>query len=178
VKELTHYTFSVGASLYALSVLGHLSWYSIVAALWLSLSVNFVIDALGHSMSGNRSRTRLTHSIFTAPVWGAAVSLISAYVFSQALLPNPRLTTLEFWTAAGILIALGHLFLDSVTEGGVYRWRKRIALAHFRYDNLALNAIFILTGLGLASLAILQSTIPSQVPPISLFSVENFVASA
>ena len=72
MKAITHYTFSAGASVYALSELGLLSWHSIAIALWLSLAVNYSIDALGHSNAGTPSRTRLTHSVFTAPLWGAS----------------------------------------------------------------------------------------------------------
>jgi hypothetical protein len=178
MKALTHYIFSVGVSFYVLSVLGQLSWYPIALALWLSLSVNYVIDALGHSMVGTPSRTRLTHSIFTAPLWGAIISSLSVYIFSQVVPSGPELAVLGFWTTMGILIALGHLFLDSMTQAGVYYWRNRMAIAHFKYDNLALNAAFILAGLGLAFLAILQSSPPSPIPPIALSFVENFAVSA
>ncbi|MDA4136883.1 MAG: DUF1286 domain-containing protein [Thaumarchaeota archaeon] len=162
MKELTHYIFSFGASFYALSALGQLSWYSIAVALWLSLSVNYVIDALGHSMVGIPSRTRLTHSIFTAPVWGGLISSTSVFVFSQATYSSPPIAVLGFWTAAGALIAMGHLLLDSMTQAGVYYWRNRIALSHFKYDNPVLNAGFILIGLGLLSLALVQSAPMSQ----------------
>jgi hypothetical protein len=178
MKALTHYIFSAGASLYALSAFGQLSWYSVALALWLSLSINYVIDALGHSIVGTPSRTRLTHSIFTAPLWGAVISSISVCIFSRAVSSGPELAALGFWTTAGILIALGHLFLDSMTQAGVYYWRNRMAIVHFKYDNLALNTAFILAGLGLTFLAILQSTPPSPIPPIALSFVENFVIIA
>lgn len=166
MKAITHYTFSAGASVYALSELGLLSWHSIAIALWLSLAVNYSIDALGHSNAGTPSRTRLTHSVFTAPLWGASVSWASVFVFSQMFPFDSQFTTL-FWVVAGILFALGHLFLDSMTQAGVYYWRNRIAMAHLRYDNAVLNIVFISTGLGLFALTILQN-LPSHGPTISL----------
>jgi hypothetical protein len=114
-------------------------------------------------MVGTPSRTRLTHSIFTAPLWGALVSWTSVYVFSQALYSSQQIAVFGFWTVAGVLIAMGHLLLDSMTQAGVYYWRNRIALSHFKYDNLALNAGFVLVGLGLASLAFLQPNLMPQV---------------
>jgi hypothetical protein len=111
-------------------------------------------------------------------LWGAIISSLSVYIFSQVVPSGPELAVLGFWTTMGILIALGHLFLDSMTQAGVYYWRNRMAIAHFKYDNLALNAAFILAGLGLAFLAILQSSPPSPIPPIALSFVENFAVSA
>ena len=147
MKQLTHYVFSAGTCIYALSVLGLLSLPSILVSLWLSMSINYIIDALGHTLAGTPSRTRLTHSIFTAPLWGGLVSLASIQVLSRTspsfLLPSAS----WFWVSAGILIAMGHLFLDSMTQAGIYFWRDRIAIAHFRYNNLALNAGFVSAGL-------------------------------
>jgi len=160
--------------LYAISALGWLSPYSIAFTLWLSLSVNYAIDALGHSNAGNPTRTRLTHSVFTAPLFGALVASVSTYVYLQALAFRLQFLVLGLWTAAGVLIALGHLFLDSLTQAGVYRWRGRIAIAHFKYDNPILNIGFTLAGLGLIILAILHACETSQMPPIPLSFVENF----
>ena len=36
--------------------------------------------------------------------------------------------------------------LDAFTESGVYLWRRRIALAHLRYNNLILNGAFAVLG--------------------------------
>jgi len=174
MKALTHYTFSVGASLYALSVFGTLSLYSAAAAFWLSWSVNFIVDALGHSMTGPPTRTMLTHSVFTAPLWGAAVALASVSVFSRLFAWNPPLAELEFWGAAGSLVAMGHLFLDSMTQAGVYYWRNRIAIAHMRYDNPVLNAAFILAGLALVTMTVLQVNLLPHGGPIALSQLAGF----
>ncbi len=154
MKEFTHYVFSAGASLYALSVLGLLTWPAGAASVWLSISVNYAIDLLGHSNRGHPSRTRLTHSVFTAPFWGASISFVSVVIFAWLTSSKTEVQTIMLWAVAGALVALGHLFLDSLTQAGVYYWKHRMVIAHFRYDNPALNGSFALLGLGLIILAI------------------------
>jgi Protein of unknown function (DUF1286) len=157
MKALTHYLFSTGISFALLSLSRSLDLSSILIALWLSLSVNYLIDALGHlSRNGNPTRTRVTHSVFTAPFWGAAVAIASLMILSHPSGSGPALYVLGFWTSMGVLISEEHLFLDSLTQAGVYSWRRRIAIAHFRYDNVALNLGFALLG-ALLIVAILGS---------------------
>jgi hypothetical protein len=129
VKAKTHNIFSAGTTFYLLSLLGSFSLASAAMALWLSFSVNFLIDAAGHSRgrSGGPSRTRLTHSVFTAPLWGAAVGFASIYVASHAGVFPIISSLVWFWALVGVLIAFGHLFLDSLTQAGVYYWKHRIA---------------------------------------------------
>lgn len=165
MKELTHCIFSAGACIYVLSLLDRLAWPSVIVVLWLSTSVNYVIDVLGHSLGGSiPSRTRLTHSVFTAPLWGALVSATSLQVLTRVVpsLISPSESLL--WITMGASIAIGHLLLDSLTQAGVYLWKDRIAIAHFRYNNLVLNAGFIATGL----LFIVMATNSTQIPPIHL----------
>jgi len=147
MKAITHYLFSTGVSFTLISLSHAPDLSSILMALWLSLSINYLIDLLGHlSRNGNPTRTRVTHSIFTAPFWGAAVAIASLTVLSQASGPGPSLYVLGFWTSVGVLVSEEHLFLDSLTQAGVYSWKRRIAIAHFRYDNVALNLGFALLG--------------------------------
>ncbi|MDA4112480.1 MAG: DUF1286 domain-containing protein [Thaumarchaeota archaeon] len=147
MKALTHYLFSTGVSFTLLSLSHALDLNSILLALWLSLSINYLIDVLGHlSRNGIPTRTRVTHSIFTAPFWGVAVAVASLTVLSHASGSGTPLHMLGFWTIMGILVSEEHLFLDSLTQAGVYSWRRRIAIAHFRYDNVALNLGFALLG--------------------------------
>lgn len=155
MKAVTHYAFSAGVSVYLLSIFGLLSFSSVLFALWLSFSVNYVIDVAGHAnRNGNPVRTRLTHSVFTAPLWGALVSAASLFFLLQvARWGSPAVVVL--WITAGTLVALGHLMLDSMTQAGVYYWKHRIAMAHFRYDNPAVNLGFIVLGLGLLGVALL-----------------------
>lgn len=167
MKQLTHYVFSAGVCFYALSALGLLSFSSILVSLWLSLSVNYIIDVLGHTFRGAPSRTRLTHSVFTAPLWGGLVSMASIEVLSRTT-PSFLLPSSFLWVGTGILIATGHLFLDSMTQAGVYLWKERIAIAHFRYNNIALNAGFIAAGSLLVLLAVAPTNLGLQITPIDL----------
>lgn len=155
MKAVTHYLFSAGVSLGLLSLSRSLNLGTAILALWLSLSINYIVDALGHvSRDGNPTRTWLTHSIVTAPLWGAAVAVASITVLSQASGSSTPWNTLAPWTAMGALISAGHLFLDSLTQAGIYSLRRRIAIAHFRYDNLALNLGFSLLGALLLALTL------------------------
>jgi hypothetical protein len=155
MKALTHYLFSIGVSLSLLSLLHALSLPSILMALWLSLSINYLIDVLGHlSRDGIPTRTRVTHSIFTAPFWGALVAIVSLTALSQALGSGILWGALAFWTLMGFLVSEEHLLLDSLTQAGIYSWRRRMAIAHFRYDNILLNLGFALLGAFLIAAAL------------------------
>ena len=167
MKELTHCTFSVGASIFVLCVLDLLSWPSILVALWLSFAVNCAIDVFGHTWFGPPSRTRLTHSLFTAPLWGVVVSYAS-YALVAQIFPVESVLVLWYWIVGGIAIAMGHLFLDSFTQAGIFYWRRRIAIAHFRYDNPVVNAGFILIGLGLLAMALGGLEFIARITPIAL----------
>lgn len=155
MKALTHYIFSAGISLGLLSLSHELSLGSTMMALWLSLSVNYLIDLIGHaSRRGSPTRTWVTHSVVTAPFWGSLVAIVSVAAISKASGSDPLLAVLGFWAFMGILISEGHLFLDSLTQAGIYSWKKRIAIAHFRYDNVALNIGFALLGAVLIAVAL------------------------
>lgn len=67
---------------------------------------------------------------------------------------EPKASVMVLWASIGALIALGHLLLDSLTGAGVYFTRNRIALAHFKYDNLALNLAFIVAGILLVGVSV------------------------
>ena len=45
------------------------------------------------------------------------------------------------------MLAYSHLLLDSLTQGEVHLGRRRVALAHLRYDNGVLNGAFAALGL-------------------------------
>lgn len=150
MKALTHYVFSTGSAFYVLSALGQRSAAWFLLALWLSLSVNFLIDLMGHGLRpGRPKRSLLTHSVATAPLWGAFIGASSAALYS----PSAAIQ-LALWGAFGSFVAFTHLFLDSLTEGGVYLIRHRIAIAHFRYNNVLLNGGFLALGLALAILGL------------------------
>ena len=123
MKVLTHYLFSTGVSFGLLSLSHAVMSGSIVMALWLSLSINYLIDVLGHiSRNGNPTRTP----------W----------------------EPLALWTFMGILVSEEHLFLDSLTEAGVYALKRRIAIAQFNYDNMTLNIGFALLGVLLITVSL------------------------
>lgn len=50
------------------------------------------------------------------------------------------------FVAAGVVVALAHLFLGSFTERGVCLMTRRLAPAHFRSENLLVNGLFIAAG--------------------------------
>jgi hypothetical protein len=95
-------------------------------------------------------RSFWTHSIFTAPVWGIALAVASVYFLDAVI--GQSMTTSQALFAAGLgaVLAYSHLLLDALTEGGVYFGRRRVALAHLRYNNLILNGAFSTIGILLA----------------------------
>jgi hypothetical protein len=176
MKEVTHYIFSMGAGLYLSHIaLPHLPFAGqpagilTILAIWLAFSVNRVIDGIGHTFKNTPYgdlpvRSWSTHSVFTAPLWGAAVGLASVLGprlvvgwVGVSLPPGPIASgyALPAWAAAlGAAIAYSHLFPDSLTQAGVFFGRHRIALAHWRYDNVFANTLFVLLGIGLLALAL------------------------
>ena len=155
MKALTHYLFSTGVSFGLLSLTHTLISGSIMMALWLSLSINYPIDVLGHvSRNGNPMRTWLTHSVLTAPILGALVAAASLDATSRAFGSGPSWEPLALWTFMGTLVSEEHLFLDSLTEAGVYALKRRIAIAQFNYDNMTLNIGFALLGVLLITVSL------------------------
>ena len=144
MKMLTHIVFGAGAAAFFSPELA-VDQRLLVAAV-LSLLVNPVIDELGHVVrKGFVARSPITHSVFTAPLWGAGAGYILGLAASEL---GP--ITLSLWTVlifAGVVVALSHLLLDALTERGVYFLTKRIALAHFRTGNGLLNGAFLTFGL-------------------------------
>jgi len=148
LKAITHDVFSLGVGLYLIYKVGQPPTPSLlILVLWLAFATNELIDVLGHvRRSGRPARSFWTHSFFTAPVWGIAAALLSAYVLGIML--GQAMTTSQalFVGGLGIVFAYSHLFLDALTEGGVYLGRRRVALAHLRYDNMVLNGAFTALG--------------------------------
>jgi len=46
----------------------------------------------------------------------------------------------------GAVLSYSHLLLDSFTEGGIYLGRRRLAIAHLRYNNPVANGAFTALG--------------------------------
>ncbi len=155
MRVVTHDIFSLGLSVFLLSRTGHLSVLSMLIAFWLTLAVNDVIDVLGHtSKHGNLVRSLVTHSVFTAPLWGALVG-VSTTIAPYSILDLPVNSAIVLVGAElGVGVGSSHLLLDSLTEAGVYLGRRRIVIAHLKYNNPPLNAVFIGMGLLLMSVAV------------------------
>ena len=148
MRASTHNIFSLGLNIFLLSATRHLSALSFLLALWLTLSVNALIDVLGHTHKKDIPiRSFITHSVFIAPLWGAFVGIVTVTApYSIFELPFSS-TLVIIGTGLGMSVGLSHLLLDAPTGGGVYLLRRRIAIAHLKYDDPALNLAF--TGLGL-----------------------------
>lgn len=149
MKGITHVVFSLGLGLFVSSRLGFASLLDLAVVAWLALSVNVVIDVFGHGLGfgpNAGARSLVTHSVFTAPIWGGAVAAISLYILVRFATEPLGWLEIVFLFAMGLLMAYSHLFLDALTEGGVFWGRKRVALAHMRYNNLILNAAFLAIG--------------------------------
>jgi hypothetical protein len=143
---LTHVVFGAGLGYAFLSTIsgGPNLLLDAAFAVVVSYAINQLIDGLGHSSRGGRSvRSPLTHSVFTAPAWGVAVSYVLWAVGSAYGL----LGGFVLYLVAGAVVAFSHLFLDSMTEGGVFFTTERIAIAHFGNNNLLMNVIFAMFGL-------------------------------
>jgi hypothetical protein len=148
LKAITHDLFSGGVGLYLVfRIDGPSSPLYLLLTIWLAFATNEVIDALGHfTRGGIPVRSFWTHSIFTAPIWGIATAFVSVYLFD--IITGQELTTSQAFFVAwlGMVLAYSHLLLDAFTEGGVYLGRRRVALAHLRYNNLILNGTFAALG--------------------------------
>ena len=158
MMSVTHNFFSVGLCLYLASLAPAFTLSHLLLAGWVALSTGFVIDALGHSRRGGRSvRSWTTHSVVTAPLWGASIGLVTVLALSVFLHGFQEGPLLGFAALLGVASGYSHLLLDSMTEGGVYGLRRRVALAHHGNRNPVLNLAFLLLGvvLGLAGLGLL-----------------------
>ena len=106
----------------------------------ISVTANNVIDHLGHEIRGKYvSRTPRTHTLPRSIGWGllTSVPIVLALHTGIAILD-------------GVIVGPSHMLLDVFTERGIYhkvdgRWR-RIALAHFSYDNPIVNGLAIIAG--------------------------------
>lgn len=158
MRLFTHTIFSwgVGALLFylvgktvdpqLLGAFGNFWWPFMFAISWLG---NHVIDTFGHGVTpeGFPKRLARTHSVFTAPLWGALAAVIVTWVLSKlwfvSLTPY-YLGAIEI----GVFIGYSHLFLDAFTQAGIYWTTNRIDIAHFSYNNVIANICAILVGFG------------------------------
>ncbi|MDG6918635.1 MAG: DUF1286 domain-containing protein [Nitrososphaerota archaeon] len=172
MRLFTHTTFSYGTLLLGTFcfVPSAELYKNTVAVVLLCLAwlANHLIDRLGHSMRNNIPvRMPRTHSVFTAPLWGLLSAVPFYYAVNYfALLPASTVTVYHFtlpatiWLfAAGVYVAYNHLFLDSMTQAGVYFTTHRIAIAHLRYNDTVANTVFVALGLLAAYVAIVSPSV-------------------
>jgi hypothetical protein len=148
LKTITHLLFSMGVGVSLLYRVEGPSLLYLALTAWLVFATNEAIDVLGHfNRGGMPARSFWTHSVFTAPLWGIAVCAATVYFLDRVVgLRTPPLQAV-FLYALAVVIAYSHLFLDALTEGGVFLGRRRVALAHFRYNNPILNGAFAALGI-------------------------------
>lgn len=138
----------------------------LLLAFWLSITVNRIIDfGFGHKIVITENGERLpvrswrTHGIITAPLWDVFMDIISVglmwFVISQIdpgfILPTKYLI---YSAILWIIVAYSHLFADAFNQAGVYTWKKRIAIAYFRYNNVFANLFFVLIGIYLIIISV------------------------
>lgn len=157
--------------MYFMNFTGSSKAAAVILLLPLAWLCNHVIDGLGHSMHGDIPvRRPRTHSIFTAPIWG----LLSALPFywaseyfslfqphTETLGPLISFPSLVWLFVAGVYVAYNHLFLDSLTEAGIYFTTRRIALAHLRYNERIINTLFVVFGLLMIYMSLVAPSVSS-----------------
>ncbi|MGC9178111.1 MAG: DUF1286 domain-containing protein [Conexivisphaera sp.] len=175
MRLATHYIFTIGLIALAARPILPIAG-ALLAAAWLGLTTNWVIDRAGHEMrNGIPRRTATTHSIPGAAGVGVALGVVpvilAAFLDPVALMsagiPPPAVPLLALLMAAlGALAGLSHLLLDALTEDGIYYHGRRWALAHWRYDNAVANALFVFLGLVMtgAALVPMMSSAVNVVP--------------
>ncbi|QXJ27425.1 putative integral membrane protein [Saccharolobus shibatae B12] len=164
MKLRTHYIFSTGLLSLLDSVLFHeYFYYTLIFSGIVSVIGNSLIDRIGHKEITTRYgyipvRTPLTHTIPRSIAWGIISVvpiliplLIYYYGFSYHeyyFSLNNKVVLLTLLN--GVIVGPSHMLLDVFTERGIYvkkhgKWR-RFALAHFRYDNPAINGLAMIVG--------------------------------
>jgi hypothetical protein len=123
----------------------------------ISVFANNVIDYLGHEIKGEYiSRTPLTHTIPRSMGWGLLTS--APIVIALHFLFHSPIELLLITAMDGVVAGLSHMLLDIFTEKGIYhkvdgKWR-RIALAHFSYNNPFANGLATALGILMLFLAL------------------------
>ncbi|MCH4814171.1 MAG: DUF1286 domain-containing protein [Saccharolobus sp.] len=162
MKLRTHYIFSTGLLSLLDSVLFHeYFYYTLIFSGIVSVIGNSLIDRIGHKEIATRYgyipvRTPLTHTIPRSIAWGIIsvvpiliLLLIYGFNYHEYYFSlNNKVVLLTLLN--GLVVGPSHMLLDVFTERGIYvkkygKWR-RFALAHFRYDNLAINGLAIIAG--------------------------------
>jgi hypothetical protein len=147
LKAITHFLFSVGVGVFLLCRIEGPTLLYLALTVWLAFATNEAIDVLGHFKRGGMPiRSFWTHSVFTAPLWGVAVALVTVYFLDRIVDLGMPASQAVLLYALAVVIAYSHLMLDALTEGGIFLGRRRVALAHFRYNNPIINGAFAALG--------------------------------
>jgi membrane-bound metal-dependent hydrolase YbcI (DUF457 family) len=154
MKLHTHYVFSTGLLTFFGTLLTHHFYTSLFFSGAVAVLGNTLIDRFGHeirSVYGREMvrRTPLTHTLPRSAVWGFIPALVLTLLYYYAY--NYANEELLFLALVSLLNGPSHMLLDVFTERGIYvkrngKW-KRFALAHFSYDNPAVNWMAISMGI-------------------------------
>jgi hypothetical protein len=148
LKAITHFLFSVGVGVFLLCRIEGPTLLYLALTVWLAFATNEAIDVLGHFKRGGMPiRSFWTHSVFTAPLWGVAVALVTVYFLDRIVDLGMPASQAVLLYALSVVIAYSHLLLDALTEGGIFLGRRRVALTHFRYNNPIINGAFAALGI-------------------------------
>ncbi len=150
MKLLTHYIFSTGL----LAFIGSLfsgNFGLFISAFIISVISNYIIDRFGHKIR-NRfyTRTKRTHSINNSIMIGLmpAFALMFALDIYHNIIINSEIIAVFY---QGFFAGPSHLFLDAFTCNGIFiksgNKFKRFTLLHLKYNNKAVNYLFIFLGL-------------------------------
>jgi hypothetical protein len=125
------------------------SFYLLAMTGIISVVANNLIDFLGHEVKGKYiARTPRTHTFPRSIGWGLLVS-IPLVIILYYFYPDYHLMSAVILD--GLMVGPSHMLLDIFTERGIYhkvnrKW-KRIALAHFSYDDPFANGLAFLLGI-------------------------------
>jgi len=146
MRLITHVVFNAGFLALPATLLVH-SNDALTSALLVSVLSNSIIDAVGHEYRhGFIRRTPVSHTVPRSILWSLVPAVPMASYWS---LSKPLLSLVVI--LQGLLSGPLHMLLDSLTERGIYvrrgdRW-VRFAIAHFHYNNPAINLLFTLLGI-------------------------------
>ena len=152
----THSVFSFGLLVLLDFILISKSPELVIITGVVSIFTNSVIDYLGHEIRGEYIvRTPTTHTVPRSIGWGLLSSAPFAIVLYFLFHSPIELILVTFMD--GAVAGLSHMLLDIFTEKGIYhkvngKWR-RIALAHFSYDNPFANGLAFLLGISMLFIA-------------------------
>jgi hypothetical protein len=164
----THYAFSTGVLTFLGSLITRDPFDALVFAGVVSVLANSIIDYLGHEMVWVEGeylpkRTPLTHTWFRSILWGsvatAIVTLLTYFAMHGSYYSYFQLRDLiTLAIVCGVLVGPSHMFLDVLTEKGIYvkrngRW-VRYALAHFRYNDPVANNLATIVGIILIAVVV------------------------